>query len=307
MSKEHATNTTNHNHHEDMINKTIHAYQLRKQLQFQIDNTYINGIDNIDIDINDIENLLNEINIPINDINIHTFLNTTSPSTSISTSTTNNSTTTSSNDSIPNDTNSIPIARFRQLISELKLYDVFTQIDEDNSGSIDESEIGLAMRKLGYKINNKRCSTMMKQLDTNSDGVISFDEFLEFFSAFPHGSYEKTMAAWMEASDTTDCGSDMAPTVPTLGLKWWQTVIAGGTAGVLARTMTAPLERLKIAAQTGRLTSSSGTGGGMLQELKSVYRDACIIRRQCGQLHTCLPHCRYYLYMLLESVDSNTC
>lgn len=243
---------------EHLVNKVLLEYQLDKTDAFKNE---VAG--------EDVLKLLGKLNISLKDVNLNAFLygdRNNIPGTEVH-------------------LESISFQQFRILVNNLKLYDVFTQLDEDNSGFIDETEIGMAMRKLGYKVNDKRCKMMMKQLDTNGDGVISFDEFERFFSSFPHESYEKIIAAWMEATDTTDCGGDITPIMPTLGLKWWQTVIAGGTAGVLARTLTAPLEKVKIAAQTGRATIP---GGGIFQELRSVYRIGGIQSMFAGNAVNCI-------------------
>lgn len=45
-------------------------------------------------------------------------------------------------------------------------------------------------------------------------------------------------------------GSDLAPQhIPPVSLVIWRTILAGGVAGVVSRTLTAPLERIKILAQ----------------------------------------------------------
>ena len=173
--------------------------------------------------------------------------------------------------------------QFQKVYKEAKLLEVFNQLDSDGSGTIEEDEISTAMKKMGYKISAKQCSAMMQKLDTNNDHMISFDEFLAFFAAFPHGSYEEMVESWYSSSNAVDCGNDIAPTVPTPGLKWWQTVIAGGTAGVLARTLTAPLERLKIAAQTGRTE-----GLGMIHELKTVYKSNGMRGLFAGNFANCI-------------------
>lgn len=45
-------------------------------------------------------------------------------------------------------------------------------------------------------------------------------------------------------------GSDLAPPpLPPSSLEIWKALLAGGTAGIVSRTSTAPLEKVKLVAQ----------------------------------------------------------
>ena len=47
-----------------------------------------------------------------------------------------------------------------------------------------------------------------------------------------------------------DAGSDLAPpALPPCSLEIWKALVAGGVAGIVSRTSTAPLEKAKIIAQ----------------------------------------------------------
>lgn len=48
-------------------------------------------------------------------------------------------------------------------------------MDEDGSGSIQEEELAGAMHKLGFAMTKAKCRDLMKTIDTNSDGSVSFE------------------------------------------------------------------------------------------------------------------------------------
>ncbi|CAM9316280.1 unnamed protein product [Discosporangium mesarthrocarpum] len=56
--------------------------------------------------------------------------------------------------------------------------EAFKNFDKDNSGYIDQRELGIVMRSLGYSPSNQQLKEMMMQVDENNDGVITLDEFI---------------------------------------------------------------------------------------------------------------------------------
>ena len=65
----------------------------------------------------------------------------------------------------------------KKLLTEDRLKAAFKMFDKDGSGMISASEI---KEVLGFKkhLNNKAVDTIMKQVDDNNDGEISYDEFV---------------------------------------------------------------------------------------------------------------------------------
>jgi Ca2+-binding EF-hand superfamily protein len=50
-------------------------------------------------------------------------------------------------------------------------------IDADNSGYIDNSELGVCLKDLGYDLDDEELEEAYKCLDANGDGVIDYNEF----------------------------------------------------------------------------------------------------------------------------------
>lgn len=56
--------------------------------------------------------------------------------------------------------------------------EAFNNFDIDGNGSIDEGELGVVMRSLGYSPTNQQLKDMMQKVDTDGSGGISFEEFV---------------------------------------------------------------------------------------------------------------------------------
>ena len=61
----------------------------------------------------------------------------------------------------------------------LGLVEVFRAFDADNDGSITAPELGGIMGSLGYNPSEQDVKAMMLQGDSNRDGLLSIEEFLE--------------------------------------------------------------------------------------------------------------------------------
>ena len=59
-----------------------------------------------------------------------------------------------------------------------RVKDVFDKIDEDGSGSIDESELAKLLGGIGYNTKTKvSAATLIKEMDDTGDGEITFEQF----------------------------------------------------------------------------------------------------------------------------------
>ena len=54
--------------------------------------------------------------------------------------------------------------------------------DEDNSGSIENNELGKVMRQLGLNPSKEEIEDIVKEIDKDNDGTIDYSEFLRLMS-----------------------------------------------------------------------------------------------------------------------------
>ena len=52
-------------------------------------------------------------------------------------------------------------------------------IDDDNTGEISPQELRMVLESLGDTVTDKEIKEMIKAADTNGDGEIQFDEFVD--------------------------------------------------------------------------------------------------------------------------------
>jgi Ca2+-binding EF-hand superfamily protein len=76
--------------------------------------------------------------------------------------------------------------------SEVKdLEDVFNSFDSDKSGAIDLQEIKNVASALGSELTDEEMRSIIKNLDSNGDGKISFEEFKFWWEHGHKGSLGK--------------------------------------------------------------------------------------------------------------------
>ncbi|KAI9809952.1 MAG: hypothetical protein M1825_000385 [Sarcosagium campestre] len=268
------------------------------------------------------------------------------------------------------DTNSdgrIEYEEFRVFVEETEkeLRVLFNSIDRDHNGKLDKNELNAAFQRAGLAVSKSKLDKFFGEVDTNNDGVISFDEWRDFLLFLPNNSpglkavlsyYSSTVSMNQEGdvqvSRESGQGLGIAPKFPStffeailsiaygrtrhnprkyyseealyqevspeilpdppgetypsedrvsmieesnpfrpparwISFKYWKQklmdlhldagyFLAGGVAGVVSRTATAPLDRLRVylIAQTSSKTDAiqSVKNGEAVQAAKVVSR-----------------------------------
>eukprot|EP00746_Dinoflagellata_sp_MGD_P054469 gnl/MRDRNA2_/MRDRNA2_238572_c0_seq1.p1 gnl/MRDRNA2_/MRDRNA2_238572_c0~~gnl/MRDRNA2_/MRDRNA2_238572_c0_seq1.p1 ORF type:complete len:292 (-),score=62.73 gnl/MRDRNA2_/MRDRNA2_238572_c0_seq1:12-887(-) len=76
-----------------------------------------------------------------------------------------------------------------------RLQEVFKTYDKDKSGSIDLTELHDMCNELGAKITKEQAQDLMTELDTDGNGIIDFEEFVNFWCMHPSlGKYRSVKA-----------------------------------------------------------------------------------------------------------------
>ena len=130
-----------------------------------------------------------------------------------------------------------------------RLRGVFEQIDKDGSGEINPHELREAFSELGYSATEREIKTVLDEVDKDNNQLVDFTEFCSYFCSMPSPSVRGVIEKWASGL-SVDVGSDLAPPpLPPASVPIWRALFAGGLAGVVSRTATAPFEKIKLLAQ----------------------------------------------------------
>ena len=86
--------------------------------------------------------------------------------------------------------------RLRKILKKAKdkglsLRDAFSEFDRDNRGIVDDRDFEAVLADLGFKGAHWELDALVKRFDTNGDGYVSIDEFVDFANSAPNSSRYK--------------------------------------------------------------------------------------------------------------------
>ncbi|XP_046391154.1 calcium-binding mitochondrial carrier protein SCaMC-1-B isoform X1 [Ischnura elegans] len=156
---------------------------------------------------------------------------------------------------------------------------VFSHLDKNKDGKIDLEELIRAFKDLGVEIDRNEAMNLLQRMDQDGSLNINFDEWRDYLLYAPSTDIHELIKFWRH-STYLDIGEDM--NVPddftTAEMKsgmWWRHLVAGGVAGGVSRTCTAPLDRLKVFLQVHTNTKGmKSCFSGMLKEggIRGLWR-----------------------------------
>ncbi|XP_015244747.1 calcium-binding mitochondrial carrier protein SCaMC-2-B isoform X2 [Cyprinodon tularosa] len=156
---------------------------------------------------------------------------------------------------------------------EKKLRLVFKSLDKKNDGRIDSQEIMQSLRDLGINISEEQAEEILRSMDKNGTMTIDWDEWRDYHLLHPADNIPEIILYWKHSTILDVGESIIVPDEFTAEEKktgmWWRHLVAGGGAGAVSRTCTAPLDRLKVLMQVHASKSNSmRIAGGFLQMVR---------------------------------------
>jgi len=151
---------------------------------------------------------------------------------------------------------------------DMELRSMFDQFDHTQTGSINTTDIRIALEKLGCDTDEFSVNSLIKQMDVDGDGVVSYEEFTRFYHLIPMETV-KSMFVFFERDAAMDIGESATTVDRRPGSSPWSKLIAGSCAGGFSRTATAPLDLVKVIMQA----QERGKVLSMEEGIRGVYKD----------------------------------
>lgn len=147
---------------------------------------------------------------------------------------------------------------------EKQLHFVFSKLDTNKDGRVTSSEIKIAFKNLGINIGAEEAEKLVSRIADDNSLDISFEEWRDYLMFHPSSNIDEIIEYWRKESYLTqmDHGEDVGTpgdiSDQLFAGIWWRHLVAGGVAGAISRTCTAPLDRLKVLLQVhgGRKNTS---------------------------------------------------
>lgn len=86
-------------------------------------------------------------------------------------------------------------------------------------------------------------------MDKDGSGTVTYDEFVKFYHLIPAESLKLNFKRWAKTSSIDIGESVVVNDEAEPGTSVVTTLVAGGVAGAISRSLTAPLDRLKVILQ----------------------------------------------------------
>ncbi|KAF5911064.1 hypothetical protein HPG69_001029 [Diceros bicornis minor] len=136
---------------------------------------------------------------------------------------------------------------------EKKMKLAFKSLDKNNDGKIEASEIVQSLQILGLTISEQQAELILRSIDADGTMTVDWNEWRDYFLFNPVTDIEEIIRFWKHSTGIDIGDSITIPDEFTEDEKksgqWWRQLLAGGVAGAVSRTSTAPLDRLKVMMQ----------------------------------------------------------
>lgn len=120
----------------------------------------------------------------------------------------------------------------------------------------------------GIELDEEELAQFVERVDKDNNGIITFEEWRDFLLLYPHEATIVNIYQYWERVCHVDIGEQaVIPEGISKHVHASKYLIAGGVAGAMSRTATAPLDRLKVVLQV------QTTHGHIMPAIKGIWRE----------------------------------
>ncbi|CAA90761.4 putative calcium-binding mitochondrial carrier F17E5.2 [Caenorhabditis elegans] len=133
---------------------------------------------------------------------------------------------------------------------EARLAEVFDKIDLNSDGEVDMAEIKSYCKEMGVNLDDQKAMSIVKKMDQSGSSSVNLNEFQDFMLLYPSTDMRDMVDFWrhnliIDIGEDGQVPEDFTPQELLSGV-WWRHLVAGGVAGAMSRTCTAPFDRIKV-------------------------------------------------------------
>ncbi len=171
--------------------------------------------------------------------------------------------------------------------ADSKLRELFRSLPKNVDGKVAQKDLRNALNHSGARLTDPKLEEFFKKVDIHHQGAISSQEWRDFFlfSPTPISSLNDSLSYYSCVLKTSHDGDVY---VSEEAYKHTGYFAAGGIASITSRTLTAPLDRLKIylIAQTSSRNTFRLSNPSSLLNAVSPIKDACVSLWKAGGLYS---------------------
>ena len=155
------------------------------------------------------------------------------------------------------DEEGIEFDTFCEIFDRAELEEIFDHVDVEHTKHLDSQEVGQVFNEFGLELGKAQIENIMNHLELDNEGCVTKKEFFKAVEENPELDLESLGLESIPFAGI-DVGNQIAPAMPLLPEQPLENfLLAGSISGMVSKTLTAPLERIKILAQTCHTNYSS--------------------------------------------------
>ncbi|KAF7724738.1 hypothetical protein EC973_000766 [Apophysomyces ossiformis] len=159
------------------------------------------------------------------------------------------------------------------LSKERELWELFSEIDRSGDNRLRANDLESALKAAGIRVTREEIEDFIQVIDTEGNGYIDFQDWRDFLLLLPRETTIIEIYRYYQTSTQLTHDAEVVfPPTDEAARNAYKYLAAGGIAGAVSRTCTAPFDRLKVYLIT-QTTCQTGTGGPSSLSIAGALRN----------------------------------